>query len=178
MNLHLNQTVSFSYGTSIFKLDLIIQCMKIFFTIVAFIYSSYSFAQFRNTTWGMNMESVKRIETAKIVTNFNGDLTYDVNISDFKCKLEYNFAKDGLIEIQYTFTPLIIDRTRLNQTNIWDKTISNIIEKYGPPTTENSKVKTWDLKNFSIKATFDNNRGSEIVEVSYTPPALSQKDIL
>lgn len=131
-----------------------------------------------NLTWGMNMESVKRIETSKIVNNFNGVLTYEVNISDFRCELEYNFAKDGLIKIKYTFTPFIIDRTRPNQTTIWEKTISNIIEKYGPPTTENSKVKTWDLKDFSIKATLDNNRVGEIVEVSYTPPAPSQKDIL
>jgi len=153
--------------------------MKILLTIAAILYSTYSFAQFRNTTWGLSMENVKRIEDAKLIKVNIGDLTYDLNVSDLNCQLQYFFSKTGLVEVRYTFTPLVIDRTRFNQTAIWDKTCFNLTEKYGVPTSgAGAKFRTWDLKDFSIKATLDNSRIGEIVVVSYSPPAASQKDIL
>lgn len=153
--------------------------MKYFFTIAALLYSISCFSQLRNMNWGTPKDVVKRIESAKLLNDYNGDLTYHLNVSDLNCQLQYFFSKTGLVEVRYTFTPLVIDRTRFNQTATWDKTCFNLTEKYGMPTSgAGAKFRTWDLKDFSIKATLDNSRMGEIVVVSYSPPAASQKDIL
>jgi len=124
----------------------------------------------------MEPNKVKQIETAKLVREYGGDLTYRLNIDDAKCKLDYIFAQNKLIEITYTFTPISGDFriSSKDKDNIWDKTINNIIDKYGEPSIkEPYKLFVWNLEDFSIRATLENG-----VQVSYTPPTPSQKDIL
>lgn len=53
----------------------------------------------------------KKIETSKLVREYNGDLTYSLNINDLNCKMEYIFANNKLIEIKYSFRPIIQNRT-------------------------------------------------------------------
>ena len=153
--------------------------MKITLTTLALLFYLSSFSQLRNTSWGMKAEDVKKIETSKLVREYNGDLTYFIDINDLKCEMEYIFSKNNLVEIKYTFTPIVKERTKENQTAVWVKTYKNIQDKYGDPTIrESEKLYIWSLKDFSIKAFHETSRYLEIVTVSYTPPSPTQKDIL
>lgn len=132
-------------------------------------------AQFRNTTWGMSKEQVKKIEK-EISSPYHGPkLFYTFNIDDLAVKLEYSFNNnDELKTITYSF----VSASGSNDNHVWEKTINSIIEKYGEPSSKpNSNVYNWDLKNFSIKA-ISNERPDKVVNVIYTPPAPSLKDIL
>lgn len=153
--------------------------MKTILTWIFLSISLSSFSQLRNTEWGMNSEEVKKLESSKLIRESNGDLNYSVEINDLYCNLDYIFANNKLIEIKYSFIPIVQDRTSSNPSAIWVKTISNIREKYGEPTSrDNEKLYIWSLKDFSIKAANESRSANERVTVSYTPPSPSQKDIL
>ena len=153
--------------------------MKLLLTIIALLISISSYSQLRNTTWGMSSEEVKKIETAKLTRDFKGDLTYQVNINDLNCELEYLFVNNKLAEIKYTFSPIVKERTKQPQYATWAKTVKNISEKYGKPTsTDSEKLYVWALKDFSIKAAHQNSKDFERVIVSYSPSSPNQKEIL
>ncbi|WP_185213124.1 hypothetical protein [Sphingobacterium mizutaii] len=100
--------------------------MKIALSTLLLLFSLSSFSQLRNTSWGMKAEEVKKIETSKLVREYNGDLTYSLDITDLNCEMEYIFAKNKLVEIKYIFTPVVKERTKENQTAVWVKTYKNI----------------------------------------------------
>lgn len=143
--------------------------------------SSFTFAQFRNTTWGMSKEQVRKIEK-EISSPYHGPrLIYVFNVDDLKVDLTYFFNEnDQLQTIEYIFSSPIQRTFIVNgEYPIWEKTVRNIISKYGQPTGKPSdKVYTWDLKDFSIKAVKGVFFDIEKIEVIYTPPAPSLKDIL
>src|SRR5690606_15832661 len=134
-------------------------------------------AQFRNTTWGMSVNQVKRIEKSKSISDYNGDLKYQVELGDVECQLRYTFANDKLIEILYIFTPPINSYTTTRSQSIqtlWKSTLDNLIKKYGVPVNKTGEnYFLWGLENFSIRARVDRE-----VKVSYTPPTPTQLDIL
>lgn len=143
--------------------------------------SSFTFAQFRNTTWGMDIDQIKKIEKEKLEREYDDKLMYEFLVEDFKVELSYLFnSEDQLTTIQYIFSsPIRGTFINRNEYPIWDKTVKNIIIKYGEPTSKPSdKVYTWDLKDFSIKAVKGVYLNMENIEVIYTPPAPSLKDIL
>lgn len=153
--------------------------MKIVFTLLTLLFSLSSFAQLRNTSWGMKAQEVKNIETSKLIFEIQGDLTYDIDIDDLNCELKYVFANNKLIEIRYSFRPIVQERSIVNPTAVWEKTIKNIKEKYGLPTNRNNdNLYIWSLKDFTIKASNISRSANEQVFVSYTPPLPTQKDIL
>jgi len=146
-------------------------------TILLLFVSTFTFAQFRNTTWGMSKEQVRKIEESKLESGYGSDLIYNFDIEDMKCRLVYSFNdKNKLISILYKFSSPEWDRHG-NKTKIaLEKMVANIVSKYGPSTYNNdNSYFSWSLKDFSIKAS--SVRNSEI-EVLYTPPAPSLKDIL
>jgi len=146
-------------------------------TILLLLISSMTFAQFRNTTWGMSKEQVRKIEETKLESDYGSNLIYSFDIEDMKCRLFYTFNdKNKLISILYRFSSSEWDRFGNNTKIALEKMVSKIVSKYGPSTYYNDKsFFSWNLKDFSIKATSVKN--SEI-EVLYTPPAPSLKDIL
>ncbi len=153
--------------------------MKIALSTLLLLFSLSSFSQLRNTSWGMKAEEVKKIETSKLVREYNGDLTYSLDITDLNCEMEYIFAKNKLVEIKYIFTSVVKERTKENQTAVWVKTYKNIQQKYGDPTIrDNEKLYIWSLNDFSIKASHETSRYLETETVSYTPPSPTQKDVL
>jgi hypothetical protein len=150
-------------------------------TILLLLISSMTFAQFRNTTWGMSKEQVKKIEKEKLERDYDDKLKYEFLVEDFKVELSYLFNNDDQLQtIEYIFSSPIQHTFIVNgRYPIWDKTVGNIISKYGEPTGKPSeKVFTWDLKDFSIKAVKGVFFDIEKIEVIYTPPAPSLKDIL
>lgn len=136
-----------------------------------------TFAQFRNTTWGMSKEQVRKIEESKLESDYGSNLIYNLDIEDMKCRLFYSFNdKNKLISILYKFTSPQWDRLGNSTKIALEKIVANIVSKYGPSTYYNDKsFFSWSLKDFSIKASSVNNRE---IEVLYTPPAPSLKDIL
>jgi hypothetical protein len=146
-------------------------------TILLLFITSMTFAQFRNTTWGMSKEQVRKIEESKLESDYGSNLIYSFDIEDMKCRLFYTFNdKNKLISILYRFSSSEWDRFGNNTKIALEKMVSKIVSKYGPSTYYNDKsFFSWNLKDFSIKASIIKN--SEI-EVLYTPPAPSLKDIL
>jgi hypothetical protein len=146
-------------------------------TILLLFISTFTFAQFRNTTWGMSKEQVRKIEETKLESDYGSNLIYSFDIEDMKCRLFYTFNdKNKLISILYKFSSPEWNMLGNNTKIALEKMVANIVSKYGPSTYYNDKsFFSWNLKDFSIKATSVKN--SEI-EVLYTPPAPSLKDIL
>ena len=136
-----------------------------------------TFAQFRNTTWGMSKEQVRKIEESKLESDYGPKLIYNFDIEDMKCRLFYTFNdKNKLISISYYFSSAGWDRNGNNKKIALEKMVANIVSKYGPSTYYNDKsFFSWNLKDFSIKA---NSTNVSEIEVTYTPPAPSLKDIL
>lgn len=150
-------------------------------TLILSISLSSAYTQFRNTTWGMSKEQVMKIEKEKLEHDYNNKLVYQFLVEDFNAELSYNFNNDDQLQtIEYIFRSPIQRTFIVNgKYPIWDKTVRNIISKYGQPTGKPSdKVYTWDLKDFSIKAVKGVFFDTEKIEVIYTPPAPSLKDIL
>src|SRR5690606_3648732 len=134
-------------------------------------------AQFRNTTWGMSVNQVKSIEKSKLISDYNGDLKYQVELGDVECQLRYTFANDKLIEIPYIISqPINSCSTTRSQSipTVWKSTLDDLIKKDGVPVNETGEdYLLWSLENVSIRARVDRE-----VKVSYTPPTPTQLDIL
>ena len=146
-----------------------------FLTILLLLISSLTFAQFRNTTWGMSKEQVRKIEESKLESDYGSNLIYYLDIEDMKCRLFYSFNdKNKLISILYRFSSPAWDRYGNEKQFAFEKIINNIVEKYGSSSNSENSFYSWDLKDFSIKA----SNVSREIEVIYTPPAPSLKDIL
>jgi len=146
---------------------------KSLLTILMLFCISFSFAQFRNTTWGMSKKQVRDIEDSKFSGESTNFLDYSLDVEDLKCRLQYFFNdKDKLISINYTFSNT---NSMDNQSNLFNRTCINIIDKYGEPSVRKDNYLGWNSKGFSINAFKDSYKN---VIVIYSPPAPSQKDIL
>lgn len=145
--------------------------MKILLITILTALSLVANAQFRNTTWGMSLNEVKKIETEKLFFDSRDALSYKFIVEDMECVLSYSFNdKDQLISITYTFS----SAGKYDQ-QILATTVKNITNKYGEPTESRDKYFAWNTDKFSIRAMGDGYRSAKVI---YTPPAPSQKDIL
>ena len=150
-------------------------------TLIFLLFISFkSYSQFRNTTWGMNIDEVKKIEQSKLSNSQKpNSLTYTIDVAEAKCDLIYLFKDDQLTKIQYNFRNFDLDREIVNEfSQLWRTTISNLKSKYGNNFTENKGVIVWQNPNFTIKAYTYDPYISKMVIVEYTPPISSQKDLL
>lgn len=153
--------------------------MKII-TAVAFILLSFpAKAQFRGTTWGMSMEEVKSIEKSELLTTRKSDiLLYKIETAEFLCDLMYKFDKGNLSEILYNFKNLDDGDVIYEHSGLWVNTISNLKSKYGAPNVTQKGVAIWKNPKYTIRAYINDPIISKLVTVSYTPPIVSQVDIL
>ena len=76
---------------------------------------------------------------------YKGNLKYNVDLDDLRCGGEYIFAKNKLLKIIHKFIPVLLERTKKNQTGVWVKTFKYIQQKYGDPTIRNMKNCTYGL---------------------------------
>lgn len=136
-----------------------------------------SYAQFRNTTWGMSKEEVKKIEASKLIFE-QENLTYELSLNDSKGILIYEFPNKKLAKITYVFTPFVQNSDDRYDRTLLKKTINNIVSKYGNPSDTTNGVKVWKLENFFIRIESADVGREEEVKVIYSPNTLSQIDIL
>lgn len=152
---------------------------KSLLTILMLFCISFSFAQFRTTTWGMTKERVRQVENlVKERDNFD-IIEYIVPMDEMNCQLLYTFAKNKLVEATYTFTPLKIYDNENIEKYIWKRTVDNLNKKYGNPVKNDENQVIWDIKDFTIRAfNLDDSDFKEKVTVTYYPPMKSQQSIL
>lgn len=151
-------------------------------TLILLLFISFnSYSQFRNTTWGMDIDEVKKIEKAEILNSIESNsLNYKVQTAEAKCKLVYEFVENKLIKIKYEFSN--IDNNSeiiLNErSKLWVSTITNLKNKYGEIHSQNKNVIVWQSPKYTIRAFIFEPYDRKQVIVEYTPPIASQKDLL
>jgi hypothetical protein len=106
------------------------------FLIIFDIYAQVSKTHFRNTSWGMSEEQVKKIEKSKFEGRKLMDdglllLVYKGKQAGYDCSIGYGFAEDRLVEASYRF---LIEHTNHNlYIDDYNNVLAQLKEKYGTP---------------------------------------------
>jgi len=151
--------------------------MKTLLLSLLILLSTQAFAQFRNTTWGMSKEEVKKIEDSKPSYENANTLIYLLNLDDLKCMLEYKFSE--VIELKsINYNYVYKNNKAVANEVLLNRIAKQIEEKYNKPTSKpTNNTLIWDLKGFSIKAIGEvGPENNQMVKVTYTPKILSLED--
>jgi hypothetical protein len=95
---------------------------------------------FRKTTWGMNKNTVLKIETLARVKSADGGLRYSTSLSGLDCFVFYEFINDKLYLAGYFFNETHINNLKYIDNFYEIKTLLD--KKYGEYTGETEKAKT------------------------------------
>ena len=102
-------------------------------------------ADFRKATWGMSANQVKQTETAKLVTHTNHKLTYATRLLGQEVTLMYIFVDNKLVRTRYDNAENHINN--IEYFRYYDKLVSTLKDKYGPPTEEFTYYENDQLKD-------------------------------
>jgi hypothetical protein len=89
---------------------------------------------FRKTRWGMNVETVKKNEKSKLLSDKNDQIVYETEVNGLDCYVVYEFLRDKLAESRYSFT-----KTSTNKNDYilrFHRVKEILIKKYGKPISD------------------------------------------
>ncbi len=153
---------------------------------------------FRNLNWGMELSTVKSLETCRLVTELPSRVYYDCTIADIKGQIVYTFTTtDLLMRAKYFFTP---EYTNINfyikDYKLFQELLTN---KYGAPAqnnvvtinkttitenewapnllTGNLRLETiWKTGRTDVLLTLSKFNDQYVVQIDYISPELSKVD--
>lgn len=134
---------------------------------------------FRNVTFGMNLEEVKRSEDAKIVKETKNVLGYETIIATYQTTLAYYFNENNeLYGIRFGVTNVFNNKDSYKEA--YNKIKQALIDKYGQPDPnfidkpfDDAIIGCfWDKEDYSIKIMF-----KEVQEMTVVMVELTSKNI-
>ncbi|MGJ1387686.1 hypothetical protein ACR782_15920 [Sphingobacterium spiritivorum] len=135
--------------------------MKYFLTTILLFFFSVSFAQFRNTKWGMTESDVIKAEgLVKYKTeylsnekqkNSHKSIVQNIIIDSAKVEIAYFFSNNKLSGGMYTLKPYFNDNSE-SYVSLWNKEKDNLIKKYGGNYHIEGDSYNWILQDQTIKA--------------------------
>ena len=105
--------------------------------------------EFRNTNWGITIDQVKILESARLVMDNGKMLSYEGRVAGLPCQIVYNFVKNQLTESHYFFKPQHSTDNAFVQD--YDTLKHSISEKYGTPTLDDATWKDDTYKGIPAK---------------------------
>lgn len=137
--------------------------MKFFLTTLLLLFFSLSFAQFRNTKWGMTKSDVIKAEGivkyktenlySKKQKNIHKSIVQNITIDSVRIEIAYLFSNGKLSAGMCTFKPSFNDNSE-SYLSLWNKAKDNLIEKYGGNYHLEGDSFNWILEGQTIKACY------------------------
>ncbi len=72
-------------------------------------------SDFRNVSWGMSLEQVKKLENLKFLSAGKDSLKYDYKLIGMNCKVIYKFRDNKLVSARYNIEQKHIDPSLFNE---------------------------------------------------------------
>lgn len=95
---------------------------------------TFHIKDFRETSWGMNMNQVRKHETSIFVSTEPNLLVYETTLNGLKANVIYQFVDNKLARTGYMIKE--IHSNRNNYIDDYDKIKNLLIKKYGTPTVD------------------------------------------
>ncbi len=163
-------------------------------------YSSVAQNDFRNVTWGMDANSVKKTETCKLSTMEQSRIVYECSLADIKGKIIYNFTSSGeLVRSKYLLTPVHYSMNYfIKDFKLFDELLTqkygesvkksvvstsikeNVTENDWPALLASGQLrieKTWSTPKTTILLTLSKTGEKPAIQIDYISKEYSDKDL-